>query len=253
MKSAKELFEQMLVEKKIKIITQNNKNYIINNGISDLNITIENIEKEYDRYQDPEIVSSFINQILNFQEVPKDWRKASKRIFFSLEPSNQEFENVILEKISEDTNIIPAYVDDNEFGITWITMDMLKGWGVDVNELKKVAKKNMSKLFDSVPIKTLQFNQTPIISFETNSILKASLILSPQLKDKIKAIIEWPILVLVPCRDFIYILSEKNINLVGKLGGIVLKEYSCSGYPLTTEVLKISDQGIVSIGKFRFE
>ncbi|MBN1800526.1 MAG: hypothetical protein JW891_03420 [Candidatus Lokiarchaeota archaeon] len=253
MKSAKQLFEELLLEKNIEIISQTEKTYIINNGSSKLNVTIENLEKEYDRVKSPEIVRLFVDQILNIQEVPSEWQKASKRIFLSLEPSNYDFENIIYEKITEFTNMVAVYVDENDFGMTWITTNMLQEWNVDIKELRQVAKENMRELFNSVPLKILNFNQTPIVCFETNSLLKASLILSPQLKSKIKSLIGWPILALVPCRDFVYILSEKNLDLVNRLGGIVLKEFSCSGYPLTTEVLKISDNGITAIGKFRFE
>ncbi|MFX1238849.1 MAG: hypothetical protein ACFFAS_16440 [Promethearchaeota archaeon] len=97
----------------------------------------------------------------------------------------------------------------------------------------------------------MNFQNKQILCFKTNSLLKASLILSPNLKERVKSFIEWPILALVPCRDFVYVISEENIDLVEKLGSIVLKEYSQSGYPITTEVLKISDDDINVIGKYR--
>ena len=53
----------------------------------------------------------------------------------------------------------------------------------------------------------------------------------------------------VPCRDFIYVLQEKSA-LVNRIGSVVVREYKSSGYPLTTEVLRVSSDGIEAIGAF---
>jgi hypothetical protein len=34
------------------------------------------------------------------------------------------------------------------------------------------------------------------------------------------------------------------------MGGVVAREYERSGYPLTMEVLRVSDEGIEAVGRF---
>jgi len=59
----------------------------------------------------------------------------------------------------------------------------------------------------------------------------------------------WPVLVVIPCRDFIYVL-EQDQELINRIGRVVVEEFQNSGYPITTEVLRISDDGIEVIGRF---
>jgi hypothetical protein len=54
----------------------------------------------------------------------------------------------------------------------------------------------------------------------------------------------------VPCRDFEYVNSVKDGGFLGRLGGVVVKQYRESGYPITKDVLEVSNAGIVAIGKF---
>jgi hypothetical protein len=83
-----------------------------------------------------------------------------------------------------------------------------------------------------------------------SSVFKASVIFAPGFKRFASKKLEWPILAVIPCRDFIYILSEKDKALLNRMGQVVQKEYRESGYQITTEVLKVSDEGIKAIGKF---
>jgi hypothetical protein len=45
-------------------------------------------------------------------------------------------------------------------------------------------------------------------------------------------------------------IREKDKTLLNRMGRVVVNEYNRSGYPITTEVLRISDQGIEAIGEF---
>ena len=78
---------------------------------------------------------------------------------------------------------------------------------------------------------------------------KASVIFAQAFKRLVEDEFGWPVLVVIPCRDFIYVVAD-NSPLLGKMGSVVVKEFRNSGYPITTEVLRVSDEGIEAIGQF---
>ena len=78
-----------------------------------------------------------------------------------------------------------------------------------------------------------------MVSFSTEETpFKASLILSPAFRELVSPKLGWPVFVVVPCRDFAYVISGEDRDLLGRLGGVVVKEYQNSGYPITKDVLK---------------
>ena len=44
--------------------------------------------------------------------------------------------------------------------------------------------------------------------------------------------------------------SRDNRDFLGRLGGVVAREYRESGHPVTQEVLEVADDGITAIGTF---
>jgi hypothetical protein len=54
----------------------------------------------------------------------------------------------------------------------------------------------------------------------------------------------WPVFVVVPARDFVYVRSQGHRNFLGCLGSVVLREYPEAGYPVAADVLEVSDTGI---------
>lgn len=62
---------------------------------------------------------------------------------------------------------------------------------------------------------------------------KASFILSPAFREPVIPAPGWPVYVIIPCRDFVYLISERERNILGRLGSVVIKKYRNSGNPLT--------------------
>jgi hypothetical protein len=79
---------------------------------------------------------------------------------------------------------------------------------------------------------------------------KASLILSPAFRDLVSPTHGWPVYVVVPCRDFAYVVRDDDRDFLGSLGGVIIDEYRKSGYPITKDVLQVSDHGVAAIGTF---
>jgi hypothetical protein len=82
---------------------------------------------------------------------------------------------------------------------------------------------------------------------------KAALLFCPNLKKAVEPVLGWPVFAVMPCRDFVYVLNQQDEPLLGRMGHVVMGEYQKSGYPISTEVFEIIDQGIRAIGDFQAE
>jgi hypothetical protein len=71
------------------------------------------------------------------------------------------------------------------------------------------------------------------------------------LKDVVEPVLGWPLFAVMPCRDFVYLLNQKDQALLGRMGQVVMREYQGSGYPISTEVFEITDQCIRAIGDYQ--
>lgn len=85
----------------------------------------------------------------------------------------------------------------------------------------------------------------------THETLKGALLFAPKIKEKVKQDFGFPFYAVIPVRDFCYIFSEKDFDFFSKrIGSIVIEEYKNSGYPVTTELLKFTENGVETIGKY---
>ena len=115
--------------------------------------------------------------------------------------------------------------------------------------VESAARENLARLAGLRP-KVELIDGMRLAMVPLDSVFKASVILAPNFKDFVAQELEWPVLAAIPCRDFIFVLSEKDTALLQRMGGVVQREFRESGYPVTTEVLRISDAGIEAIGAF---
>ena len=79
---------------------------------------------------------------------------------------------------------------------------------------------------------------------------KASLILAPNLHEVVGAALGWPLMAVVPDRDFLYLWAAQHTDFVQRVGGVVVREYSQASYPISTEVYEITEKSIRAIGAF---
>jgi hypothetical protein len=71
------------------------------------------------------------------------------------------------------------------------------------------------------------------------------------MKEKLNKDFGFPFYAVIPVRDFCYIFSEKDFEFFSnRIGEVVVEEYKNSGYPITTEILKFTENGIKSVGKY---
>lgn len=224
--------------------------YKLQLGKGSVTVCLENIAREYARDGDPRAIERFVDTTLATFTVP-EWARAKTLLFFSAEPSDHQFGDTVRWQVSDSVCRVLVLTDLQESKITWVTRSMLEEWHVNEAEAVAAAGANMDRLLEGKEpelgeeIDGVRLGMVPI-----DSVFKASIVFAPGFKSYVSKKMAWPVLAVIPCRDFIYILSEKDKALLNRMGAVVQREYRESGYPITTEVLRISDEGIKAVGEF---
>ncbi len=247
-----ELFEKELHNRDLYIKSKvEDDTYIVPvNGI-ELNIYLGNVRRDYKRDKDSKIIETFVDNITKTVPDISNFECIRDNIRFSLESCEFEKDDYISENISETVSKVIVFVSDEERLISWVNKSQLSEWKIEKDELSRIADDNMSKLLDEFDIEVKDINGMRLAMFPLKKVaFKASLITCSKFKDKLSSVLGWPVLTVIPARDFIYSFSVKDKDLLTMVGGVVVKEFSESAYPITKEVLLISDKGIEAVGTY---
>ncbi|WP_316845806.1 hypothetical protein [Pedobacter psychrodurus] len=226
----------------------------ISQGELELKVSLDNVRRNYERDKDESYISDLVQTLLSYSiELPSKWEDAKDGIFISLFPNDHDFQDFLQFKITDE--FCKVYVFSVENKLIWITKDDLKKWNITETELDKQANVNADKLLEKTPITfdTIENRKLGLIELE-HTTLKAALLFAPAMKEKVKADFGFPFYAVIPVRDFCYIFSETDFEFFsGRIGKVVVDEYKQSGYPITTEVLKFTDEGVEAIGRYPVE
>ena len=210
-------------------------------------VSLANLRRNFDRDGDPAVVASFVDGFLATRVELPPWPEASQGIRFSAEPSDYDFQETIHTSVTPELARVLVYTDSDESRVSWLTPSHLERWGVSVTQMESVAAQNLSTLLTSMQLEIDTVAGQSIGMLSAPSIFKAALLFSPGLRAFV-APLGWPILAVAPSRDFVYFFTSRD--LIPRLGSVVMREYSGSGYPVTTEVLQVSGAGIEALGAF---
>lgn len=222
-------------------------------GGNTLQISLENIRKSFKQDGTFEHLDNLVDSIHSYLmeiQIP-GWEESRHSVYLSLFPGSYDFADFINEPVTGDFNIYYLYYDGKQY--TWLNKQQLEDWDIDETTFKKQVGVNMNRLLDesSIETKVLE-NGTTLAYFNTEiEELKSALLMSGKLKQKVSPILGWPIFSVLPVRDFCYMFSSEDKDiLIDALGSTVVKEYNESGYEITKEIIEISDDGIKAIGKY---
>jgi uncharacterized protein YtpQ (UPF0354 family) len=247
-------FKQLIEEKNL-LIDEIDDDGLIHIKKDDwkVKISLDNVRRQYNQDNDISCVDDFVEVMISGLGPLPEWKMAKERIYFSLFPNDFEFDGVINYPITNKVNTIFIY----SFNLknSWISEEQVSEWGITQKELVEAANINMNKLLANTQIKNENIEGKSLLFFETDKAsLKSALLISKELKAKVEKLIGWPVFAVFPVRDFCYLFSEEDFDFfAARLGSTVVQEYKESGYPLSTEVIKISDEGIRAIGEYPLE
>jgi hypothetical protein len=214
----------------------------------ELIVNLENVARNAEREDDPSMIRRFAEQVLDRSAEKRGWAEASASLRFLAEPADVAIGDAIHIAISDRVIRVLTLADGDEY-ITFVTPDMCAEWGVSPETASEAALRNQDRMLAEIRLKVDDVDGHKLGMVPLDSPYKASVIFAPAFKDLVTPVLGWPVLVVIPCRDFIYVLADES-QLIGRIGGVVVDEYRTSGYPITTEVLRISDSGIEAIGSY---
>lgn len=246
--TATQLFEKELKKRRISFLPPDKDGvYRIKSGAIELAVSLDNIARNNPR--DPVAMRRFVDQIMSAVSFPP-WDKAKALVYFFAEPARADFGETIRDKISATLNRVLVLTDKKESKVIWVTPQMIDDWKIPIAEAKFVAAQNLDRLLDGKKLEVQEINGMKLGMVPLDSVFKASVIFAPNFKKFVSSELSWPVLAVIPSRDFIYLLSEKDMALLDRLEGIVRREFRESGYRITTEVFRLSDGGVSAIGEF---
>lgn len=171
----------------------------------------------------------------------------------SLEGNHREFEDSVHRKLTAGTSSVLVWAPPDEEIIVWLRKKNLSEWLTEEVEATALAREGLDRLLAEVEVvPQIVDTQHKVALLQTDSIFKASLLLAPGLRSKVEPVLGWPVCAVAPCRDFVMLFRDGDLDLIPKLAGIVAHEFEGDPHhSLTVEVLRVWDDGkIEALGSF---
>ncbi len=252
--TAASLFEQELTRRGVPFsFDQETGRYKVQHEGLELFVSLDNVTRNYERDHDSAHITGFVDAVLAAPADCPSWEDAKPSILFCLEPSDYQQPPEIRTAVSGHVDRVPVYYNEQEGTISWITPAQIGDWGVTRDETEATALGNLAAVLKDAAIEHSDIDGVTLGFIRTALPFKSALILAPNLKEIAAPLLGWPLLAVIPDRDFVFLWAAKHDGFVNRVGSMVVKEFSAAAYPLTTEVFEIGDEGIAAIGAFPVE
>jgi len=245
------LFLDELARRNIDVKLDDEGNYTLDACGLSITVSLENVSRDFERDRDPDRIVTFVDSITNPLALP-DWREAKGRIRWQLEPSDHKFGDTLRDAVSDKVSLVLVYVDPSDTQIRWLTAADAEKWNKTRADLMAAAQENMDRILRQTKIETasIEEHQLGMLSNELVA-FKAALLICSNLKEVVEPVLGWPLFAVMPCRDFVYLVNQKDQPLLGQIGQVVMRKYQKSSYPISTEVFEITDRCIRAIGDYQ--
>jgi hypothetical protein len=112
------------------------------------------------------------------------------------------------------------------------------------------AAKNLAAALNNATVQHKDIDGVQLGHWGTTLPFKTALLLAPNLKEVVAPRLGWPLYAVMPDRDFLFLWDSQQRDFIGRVGRVVIDEFTQAPYPISTEVFGVSDSGIKAIGAF---
>ena len=244
------LFEEELARRGVRFsVDPESDGYVIEEGGSRSLVHLDNLERSVASDGDAGRVPRFVDAILSSSGASDDPISAGG-LYWCLEPNDYEVPAEIRFPISDRVDRVLVHLSPDDKRITWVSGKMLGTLGMDEAVAGKRAFENLSRALEEATVESSEIDGVHLGFLSTSLPFKAALLLAPNLREVVGGKLGWPLLAVVPDRDFVYLWGDRHSDFVGRVGRVVVREYNRAPYPISTEVYRVSDEGIRAIGAF---
>lgn len=220
-------------------------------AVSELLISPDNVFAEVKSDGDLSAIEQWVDGLLSGPGGLPPYLVAMSGLRVTLEPATTDFGPSLYSPLTPAIAEVLAWTDPEERRITWLSAASLDLWHASAADVEDAARANMDKLLEEARLVVEEVRGARLGMLQVDSVFKASLLRAPSLRSKVEPQLGWPVCAVAPCRDFLYLFSEADAErLIPMLAVVVTKEFETSGYPLSPEVLRVSDEGVLALGSY---
>ncbi len=224
---------------------------VVGPGVKALIISPDNIFADVQRDGDLSAIDRWLDAVLADPSALPPYLVARSGLRMALEPARTDFGPSIHAPLTPALAEVLCWTDPEERRITWITGATLDLWQARADDVIEAARAGLDRVLRSARLEVQQVRGLPLGMLDVDSVFKASLIRAPSFRAIVEEELGWPVCAVAPCRDFLYLFPDAvRDELIPLLAAVVTREYEGSGYPLSTEVLRISDDGVLALGSY---
>lgn len=245
-----EEFERELTRRKVAFsIEADTGLYKFELGDYKMAISLENLLRDAASDRDLGRVARFVDTILA-TPLRNEIKISADRLFWCLEPNDYVDKADFRVPVSDKVDRVLTHYSADEAALTWVTPGLLEKSQLSAEEAEAAAWRNLEQALAEATIEFNEINGVRLGFVNTKLPFKASLLLAPNLRACVEPTLGWPLQAIAPDRNFLYLWASRHEDFVNRVGGVCVKEYKKSSYPLSTEVYAVEDGGIRALGAF---
>lgn len=212
-------------------------------------VSLDYLQRDVAKDGDTGRVSRFVDAIVASSGA-SEAKLSPDQLYWCLEPSDYEDRAEFRIAMSDRVDRVLVHVSADRSLVTWVTLAMLEALGLSETDAGARAFTNLGLALSEASVEFQDIDGVRLGFIDTTLPFKAALALAPNLREVVGAVLGWPLMAVMPDRDFLYLWAVRHREFVQRVAGVVVREYTQASYPLSTEVFEISDEQIRAIGAF---
>lgn len=227
---------------------------LVQKGDTTLKISLDNVRKDYERDGDIAAIENLVEALANYGTgIPEKWEDAKTNVYMAFYPNDFDFSNLVYIPVTQGFSA--GFVYSSGTTQLLVSPEETALWEIDEEQLRDQAFANAEVLLRQSNVSFTEVEGRRLGYIDTDyDALKGALLFSYGFKEQMGIQLGLPFYAIFPVRDFCYVFAEADLEYFSeRLGSLVKEEYQNSGYPITTEILKFTQDDVTAIGAYDLE